>query len=43
MEISHFENLGDTSVVLTVNAVVLVLGGHQISAAKNLRWVSTYI
>ena len=37
MEIFHFEDLGDTSVVLAANAVVLVLGGYQISIAKNLR------
>ena len=65
MEISQFEDLGDTSVVsecslgvnlvidifedlgyecrLAANAVVLVLGGYQISIAKYLRGVSTLI
>ena len=43
MEILHFEDLGDTSVVRAANAVVLVLGGYQISIAKNLRGVSTLI
>ena len=47
MEILHFEDLGDTSVVsecslgvnlvIAVNAVVLVIGGYQISIAKYLR------
>ena len=52
MEILHFEDLGDTSVVseyslgvnlvidecrLAANAVVLVIGGYQISIAKYLR------
>ena len=35
MEISQFEDLGD------MNAVVLVIGGYQISIAKYLRGVST--
>ena len=28
---------------LIANAVVLILGGYQISTSENLRWVSTYI
>ena len=34
MEILHFEDLGDTSVVLAANAVVLVFGEYHISIAK---------
>ena len=33
MEILHFEDLGDMS-VLAANTIVLVLGGYQISIAK---------
>ena len=44
MEILHFEDLGDTSVVWYRSiAVVLVIGGYQISIAKYLRGVSTLI
>ena len=43
MEILHFEDLGDMSVVLAANAVVLVIGGYKISIAKYLRGVSTLI
>ena len=41
MEILHFEDLGDISVVWLRNAVVL--GGYQISIATYLRGVSTLI
>ena len=43
MEISQFEDLGDTSVRLAANAVVLVIGGYQNSIAKYLRGLSTLI
>ena len=42
MEILHFEDLGDEC-RLAANAVVLVIGGYQISIAKYLRGVSTLI
>ena len=43
MEILHFEDFGGYKCRLAANAVVLVLGGYQISIAKNLRGVSTLI
>ena len=42
MEILHFEDLG-IRVSLAANAVVLIIGGYQISIAKYLRGVSTLI
>ena len=43
MEILQFEDLEGYQCRLAANAVVLVLGGYQISIAKNLRGVSTII
>ena len=42
MKISQFEDLGDYECRLAANAVVLVIGGYQISIAKYLRGVSTH-
>ena len=43
MDILHFEDVGDTSVVWLRTQVVLVLGEYQISIATYLRGVSTVI
>ena len=43
MEILHFEDLGDTSVVWLRTQLSIVIGGYQISIAKYLRGVSILI